>query len=154
MQSRVIAVALTASALAATVAGCGGGSKGLSKADLDTKANAICKSVTTKIDAVKQPADLLSNANSASSYFDQVLPLAQDGTKQLKALKPASDVKSAWNAYIAAQVAETNALQAVRVKADKKDPSGVSDLQTVVPPLSKTVTSTANAVGATGCADN
>jgi hypothetical protein len=150
---RFAASALVVGTAAVTIVGCGGGSKGLAKADLDTKANAICKSVTTKIDAVKQPSDLLTNANSAAAYFDKVVPLAQDGTKQLQSLKPADAVKSDWNAYVAAQVAETNALAAVKTKADKHDASGVADLQKVQP-LSAKVTSTANAVGATACADN
>jgi hypothetical protein len=148
-----VAAVLVVTAIGASIAGCGGGSKGLSKADLDTKANAICKTGGDKIKAVPAPSTTdIQDATKAAAYFDKIVPIAQDATNQLAALKPADDVKADWDAFIIAQKNATALLVSIQHKADVKDRSGLSDL-TKYPALDQAVNTAADKVGATGCND-
>jgi hypothetical protein len=138
----------------AAVAGCGGGSKALSKADLDAKANSICQAGGDRIKAVPAPSNAdIQDATKAAAYFDKIVPIATDVTNQLAGLKPADDVKSDWDAFISAQKTETAAFVSIQHKADAKDPSGLTDLAKIQP-LDTAVNTAADKVGATGCNDS
>jgi hypothetical protein len=137
-------------ALGVSVAGCSS-SKPLSKADLDTKANALCQAAGNKIKTIPTPSNI-RDATQAAAYFDKVVPIITDVTNSLANLKPADDVKADWNAFITAQKAETAAFVSIQHKADVKDSSGLTDLEKV-PPLDQAVNAAATTVGATGCSD-
>lgn len=148
-----VGAVLAVAALSATVAGCGGGSKTLSKADLATKANAICKAGGDKLNAITPPSNI-QDATQAAAFLDKVVPVISDVTNQLAALKPASDIKADWDAFITAQKAESAEFVAVQHKADAKDATGLTDLTSKVPALEQTVNTAAAKVGATGCSSS
>ena len=142
---------LLVTALGISSAGCSS-SKPLSKADLDTKANALCQGAGNKIKTIPTPTNI-QDATQAAAYFDKVVPIITDVTNKLAGLKPAADVKTDWDAFITAQKAETAAFVSIQHKADVKDSSGLTDLAKV-PPLDQAVNATATKVGATGCSNS
>lgn len=93
-------VALAAAALGGgLLAGCGGDDNGggLSKADLAKKADAICVKYNAQQKALPDPTDEASTI----AYFDKLRPITEAQGKELKALKPADDVKATWNGLLA-----------------------------------------------------
>jgi hypothetical protein len=133
------------------VAGCGGGgSKTLSKADLAKQAGDICAKANKDISAVKPPTNL-QDANAAAAYFAKVVPIGEAAMKKLEGLKPPADDKAAWDDYVAKQRAETDLLVSIFHKAQKKDRTGLTDLQKV-PALDSQVNAAAKKAGVPGCA--
>jgi hypothetical protein len=149
MNTKKVGIALAAAALAVGLTACGSSSdKELSKTDLVAKANAICKTATATGNKIKAPASL-DNPTTAAAYFDKVAPLVEKEDHDLRALKPDSDVKADWNAYLTAEGKAVALLAKVTRKAHAKDPSGVTDLQnaTTGPP----VQAAARKLGMTEC---
>jgi hypothetical protein len=143
-------------ALGAAAAGCGGSSSGggssaLTKTQIDAKADAICTSESTAGEAVPTPSNI-QDAKQAATYFDQVDPIIANATAKLSALKPDSAVATDWNAFIAVRKQETALIHTIRMKADAKDPSGLTELQNSTA-LSQKVDTAATTVGATSCAE-
>jgi hypothetical protein len=143
-----LAVPMAAASLG--LAACGGSSDKLSKDDLAKKANAICAKTEKAGKAIAAPKDITDPAQAAA-YFDKVAPLTHKETTDLQALKPADEVKDDWKAFTDAEAKADAVVQGVKTKADKKDPSGLQDLQKITG-LSATVSNAAKKVGATGCA--
>lgn len=157
-------VRLTAGALAAVaVSACGGGnsggssdggagggsSAGLSRADLDARANAICSAEVASGQAVPPPARG-ATTQQAAAYFDRIVPIIADATAKLAALQPQSALVPAWTRFVSLREQETETLEAVQHAADAGDTSYTSDLATRAGfghPLAKA----ARAVGATAC---
>jgi hypothetical protein len=133
------------------VAGCGGGgSKSLSRAGLAKRAGDICAKANKDISAVKPPANV-RDAKAAADYFAKVVPIGEAAMKKLEALKPPADDRAAWNDYVAKQRAETDLLVSIFHKAQKRDRTGLTDLQKV-PALDSQVNAAARKAGVPGCA--
>jgi hypothetical protein len=145
-------LALGALTGALAVTGCGGGSKSLSKADLAKQAGDICAKASKDISAIQPPSNL-QDASAAAAYFSKVAPIGENAMKKLKALKPPDSDKDAWNTYISKQQAETDLIVQLFHKAQKKDRSGLQDLQKV-PALDRQVNAAAKAAGVPGCASS
>jgi hypothetical protein len=135
--------------LAFGLSACGGGSKGLSKAQLDAKANAICKTAEAKLNAIPQPTNAM-DPKAVAAYFDKVQQLATDMSTRLDALKPASDVKSEWESFIALDDQAVALFSKIRHEADTKDPSTYTDL-TGLGPLATKVDAAAAKAGVADC---
>ena len=69
------------------VAGCGGGSGRLSKAEYAKRADAICTKYNAKLKALARPTSI----SALPDYVDKALPLARKGDEELRALKPPKD---------------------------------------------------------------
>jgi hypothetical protein len=120
---------LVVAALAVGLAACGSSSdKTLSKSDLVAKANAICSKATEAGKKIAPPTSLDDPAVVAA-YFDKVIPLTKKEVKDLNDLKPASDIKDDYDAYLAALGKAETLVEKVQKKAHAKDPSGKTDLQ-------------------------
>jgi hypothetical protein len=147
--ARIAAVTL---ALGAGLSACGSSSSssGLSRSKLIAQADAICSATQKAATAVKAPASF-TDAQVAAAYFDQIGPITDKETSDLKALSPAGDVKTDWNAFIAKQVAANDLLQTIKQKADAKDPSGLQDLSKVQA-AGTAVAGAATKLGAKTCA--
>jgi hypothetical protein len=122
---------------------------GLSKSDLISKANAICKRGTKEGTAIKPPASL-NDAAVAAAYFDKVEAVTKKETADLKALKPASDVKADYNAFTTAQQTAEDLVEQITAKAHAKDASGQADIAKLGP-LGKKVNAAAKKLGANDC---
>ena len=122
--------------LAIAVAGCGGGGGGggetLSKADFQTKANAICKKVNSDIDKLGAP----SNFEEIPAFTDKAVAITDDALNKLNDLKPPKEFQDDWSQWLdygsqlhdtadelkaAAKNKDEKALQAAGVKADARD---------------------------------
>ncbi|MDX6688828.1 MAG: hypothetical protein QOG15_285 [Solirubrobacteraceae bacterium] len=119
---------------------CGGSDKKsgdtLSKSELATKATTICKAATEKGNKIQTPSNL-ADANAAAAYFTKLVDLTQKQTDDLKALNPADDIKTDWDAYIAQQQKATDLLKRTRDAAKSKDVSGLTNFQTEAPQIQK-----------------
>jgi hypothetical protein len=141
---------VTAGAFSIAIAACGSsGSRGLSRSELITKANAICSTARTAVNAIPTPSSFQDAL--AAGYFDRLTPIVDKETVGLKALKPDSSVSADWNAFVALRLSQTSLLDTVRHKADTKDPSSIRDLQTAQAG-GKQLTDAAGKFGADGCA--
>jgi hypothetical protein len=110
MNRNVVGALVGAFVLVAT--GCGG-STPLSRAQLVRQANAICMRRTARIAAVQR-----SSKGNAKAFMSAALPVASRTLDELKALKPPTSMKGAYDRFIAgerAQVAQAeSALVAFR----------------------------------------
>jgi hypothetical protein len=146
-----LAASGTAIAVLLVASGCGGGGASkLSQADLAKKAGPICLKASRDIVAVPQPANLVQDANAAATYFEKIVPIADQTMKSLRALKPSDRLKSAWNAYLAKQQQEVDAFHKILDKAKAKDASGVQDLRNLGT-LDNQVNAAAHAAGVPAC---
>jgi hypothetical protein len=139
------------------LAGCGSSSSGgggLTRLELDARANTLCREATDAVKAVGAlPPDFQTNPVSAAAYLDKVGPITDKTVIALAALIPDSSVRSQWADFIAKNRAAQQALDNARVKAHRDDPSGLQDFRAATGPLTQTVDASALAVGATACAD-
>lgn len=90
---------LSAVALAATVlvaSGCGSSSKPLTRAELTMKANAICKTVTTKLASktIKTQQDIGRVAGELASF-------EQTALTDLSKLVPPAELENDWKQFVA-----------------------------------------------------
>ena len=149
-------IVLIAIAACLGVAACGSsddsssGDGTLSRSELAAKADAICKTGADAVKTVTAPANV-ADANDAAEYFGKLVPLHQQQTDSLAALKPDADAKADWDAFIAAQNADQQLLDTILAKAKAKDASGQADLQKIAPQAEK-FSAAAKKVGANGCA--
>jgi hypothetical protein len=156
MNSRsIVAATALATTVGLTLSACGGGSSGLTRTALATKADAICKSVNAKLDAIPAPSESgIQDAPTAAAYFDKLLPIVTSAQSQVEALKPDGDAKADWDAFVAAEAASTNLLKTVDAKAHAADRTGLTDLQTDGPKTDAAVNAAAQKIGATSCDDS
>ena len=143
----LLGLALPALALAS----CGSSSdSGLSKTKLAAKANAICANYNKQAKALKQPSNINDPAQAAA-YFQAAHDLAKKQSDEFGSLKPASDVKTQWNTFIAAYDAGTAYLQQLADAATAKDATKGQTLVAGFPAVSNKVNTAADAFGATTC---
>jgi hypothetical protein len=88
LRGRLVGMAIALTLMAAPLAGCGGGSKPLSKVDFVRKADAICSSAITRFNAVTQPADG-APASEYAAYVAKTLAIIEPAMQQLGALTAA-----------------------------------------------------------------
>lgn len=91
---RLAAIALAATTMAIT--GCGGSAKPLTHAELVSKANAICKTVTAKFatKSANSVKDIARIAPELASFEQQAL-------SELSKLVPPANLESDWKQFIA-----------------------------------------------------
>ena len=143
-----------AATLALAVAGCGSSSKSLSKADLDAKVNAICKTENAQQAKIKVPPDFTTNPTAAATYLTALDNNVGSTVSQLKGLKADSSVKSQYDAYIADVEHAQSLLKTALAKAKAKDRTGLQTVQQLGNYLTNTVHPAEKALGFTTCAGN
>lgn len=131
--NRIATIALIALAACFGLAACGGSDDKssedapLSRGEIASKADAICKTGETDAQAVTAPASF-ADADDAAAYFAKIVPLHQKQTDDLAALKPDAGAKADWDAFMATQEANQALLDTILAKAKAKDPTGQQDL--------------------------
>ncbi len=123
----------------------------LSRSELATKADAICKTGETDAETVTAPANL-DDANDAAAYFEEVVPLHQKQTDSLAALEPDDDAKADWDAFMKAQNDNQALLEQILAKAKAKDATGQQDLQKFTTSNSQAFAAAAKKIGSAECA--
>lgn len=92
-----VAAMLAIAMLAPGLAACGSEDK-LSKAELATKANAICTDFDKRIAEVPQPR--ARNPELAAAYYAQTRPIVSEMADRLEKLEPEDSVKKDWETYV------------------------------------------------------
>ncbi len=121
-----IPVALVAALVTVGLSACGGGDDkkdggdGLAKAELVKQANAICKATNDASDKIKAPTDINDPAQAAP-YFKSLAELGHKLDDQLKALKPATEVKADYDAFLAEEKKAVDLVQGLADAAAAKD---------------------------------
>lgn len=115
---------LAAAMLAATtvaIAGCGGSEKPLTHAELVSKANTICKTVTTKF-ATKSAKSVQDIARIAP----ELAALEQKALSELSKLVPPANLESDWKQFVAGAelLAENTSKLGEYAKADNLKAAG------------------------------
>jgi hypothetical protein len=107
----------------ALIAGCGGGSSSLTADEFRSQADAICADYNTQSDALADPT-------SAAEYLPalkKILPLQTAELTKLKALKPPSDLKGAFDEALALLDKQSAALTTATTRIE-----GGEDPETVI----------------------
>ena len=128
--------------LGVAVAGCGGGSS------FASQASSICKTYNAKINALGQP----SNPSEIPAFLDKVVPLFQQGTAKLAALKPPSDKTSQAQQWISTLQQEVTVTQQAQTLAHGGNTNQAVTLLQREQQLNDTGKAQAKALGATECA--
>jgi hypothetical protein len=142
-------ITVCAAVAALIVAGCGG-SDGLSKSQLASKANAICKKYSEEGKKLGQPD--LTDPDKAKDYFSKATDLAGKQQDELKKLTPADDIKADYAKLTKATGDATQLLSDLADAAEAKDQKKGVQLVQKLTPLSAAVNSAAKGIGADACA--
>jgi outer membrane PBP1 activator LpoA protein len=142
-------VAALAAALA--LAGCGGGSHGLSTRALAAKANAICARYAKEGDRLTAPKDI-TDPRQALAFFARAHDIAARQQAELVKLVPAKAAKAPYAAMTSATGRATRLLDDLAAAARANDANQGANLLGRLQPDSDAVDRTARALGAGRCA--
>jgi hypothetical protein len=141
---RLAAIVLMGVTLA--VSGCGSSSKPLTRAELTTKANAICKTVTAKLASktIKTQQDIARVAPELASF-------EQSALNELSKLVPPAELEADWKAFVsgAQTLAENTSKLGEYAKAN--DLKAAKGLITSSVAVQKQMTATAKRDGLKDC---
>ena len=141
MRPLVRPAALLSLTAALALAGCGGSS-------YPSSADSICKQYNKKINAVPRP----TSTAGLSGYIVQVTPLFHQAIAKLKAVKPPSDKKAAYDRYVTALNREATTLDQAGGIAKTNTRQAIGLLLTAQQQLSSEEKSQAKAAGLKTCA--
>lgn len=146
MRWRATTLALS---MAATLllAACGGSDR-LSKAELVTKADAICKATRDKLTALPQ----LQAGADLVAYARKTTAIAQNTLDQLRALKPPSNLEKPYKTYQNVVVRAIAATNELADPAIQKNPTRLRQLQLANQSLSVQARAAAQTIGFKVCA--
>lgn len=136
------------------VAGCGGGSSpaALSKPDYVSKAEAICTTATTALNALTPP----TAASGLAGYLDSTVKAASSATDALQALRPpaadAAALKTKFTGPLAAQVASVKKLIPLYDQAAKAANPQAALAEVPAPQLPRPDTAYLTSYGMPACA--
>lgn len=147
MPSTRAAAIAALSTLALSLTACGGSDDTLSKSELTSKGNAICKDIEAKVKGVKTPTDVAGIAD----YSAKIAPYTAELTSRLKALKPADDVKSDWNTLTSSLAKSSDAFKSIGAQVKAKDQAGLQKASADIDAASKQTTAAAKKLGLSTC---
>lgn len=155
MRSRTILCTALAG-LAVLAAGCGDdgsldpakeqAARPLTRAELNKRADAICARFTAQADKV-QPT--LDSTEGASRFYGQLAAISRKRIAALQRLRPADDVRSDFEAFIAASDKATDAIDQVAAKGRTGDEDGVDAVDVAGP--TEAAKQATQQLGATAC---
>jgi iron uptake system EfeUOB component EfeO/EfeM len=140
MKKTIASIALLC-AVGLTAAGCGSDDdKTLSAADLKSKAEAICTSVSTDQQKL-----------ASASKWDEITPRGQKAMDELRALTPPDDLKDKYTAYLDAQQKLVDESEPLAQAMKANDAAKAQELQTSLAKLNATADAAAVAAGIPAC---
>ena len=143
-------------ALAAT--GCGGGSSSggttvsaLTAAQWREQADAICKDISTRQDALPEPA----GSSEVQAYLEKILPLGQEQVNRVRALVPPAELQSLQSQAIANLEEAISVVQKAidRIKGGEDPEKVVSELTPEIERISAEGDRLASEAGLKECGD-
>lgn len=144
---------LFALVLAIVVAGCGGGGGGgdrLSKDEYVAQADAICKEVEQKGDAIEEPTSL----EDVGRFVDEALPVFDDGLDRLRELRPPAELQDAVDDWLATGNETRDLLEELKDVAGDGDAAKVQELGGKGEDLDKKSDDLARQIGLEECAND
>jgi hypothetical protein len=109
---------------AVVLAACGGGSDRLTKAELITQGDAVCKTFSDKAGPIGQDITAAPSADNLSQYataFGQLETVFSDMIDGLKALSPPEADQSTWDSITSGLTNELAALREAKTAAEGGD---------------------------------
>lgn len=132
--------------VALAVAGCGGPSATLSRAQLAAKVNAACGSYAKASTAIQQPSNVVSDLGAAAAYLEKLKPLVEAEHAAIGSLKPPAELRTQFDRFRAASTHQLGLFESALSKAQARDPGSLRDLltaarykQSVMVPLERTL---------------
>ncbi len=116
---RVPSTAAALSAAVVVAAGCGGGSQPLSREELITKGDALCREAAQRFAEIQ--AQRPATANEAADQTDELIDVSKDEVDGLRELDPPDDLKPSLERYIAAREAVIEVFERGRDAAENQD---------------------------------
>jgi len=136
-------------ALVLVAAGCGGGSKTLSKEEYGTQLNKICSDLNAKNKAIGDPNSIAEVATKGPKLLDAF----DNAIADVKKLKPPAEIKDAAARFISLGEQERGLISDLIDAAKKKDDAKINELGSKIDPLDKESNDIAkNQRGAPACA--
>jgi hypothetical protein len=135
-------------AVAGLVAGCGGGSGRLSKAEYGKRADAICTKYNAKLKALARPTSI----SALPDYVDKALPLARKGDDELRALKPPKDEEQMAKEWLDQNDSVVGSMERLRDAAKKSDRAGIQTALNEATSSNQTANRLARRLGLRVCA--
>ena len=136
--------------MALAIAGCGGSSGTLSRAQLAAKVDAACSSYAKASSAIPQPSNVASDVGAAAVYLQKLRPLVESEHAAIAGLKPPPALRAQFDLFLAASTHQLGLFESALSKAQAHDPSSFRDLltatrykQSVMVPLERTLGITA-----------
>jgi hypothetical protein len=134
--------------IAGLVAGCGGGSGRLSKAEYAKQADAICTKYNTKLKALARPTGI----SELPAYVDRALPLARKGDDELRALEPPKDEEQTAKEWLDQNDSVVGSMERLRDAAKKGDRAGIQTALNEATSANHTANGLARQLGLNVCA--
>jgi hypothetical protein len=134
--------------VAAVLAGCGGGSGRLSKAEYAKRADAICTKYNAKLKALARPTSI----SALPDYVDEALPLARKGDDELRALKPPKDEEQTARDWLEQNDSVVGSMARLRDAAKKGDRAGIQTALNEATSANRTANGLARRLGLRVCA--
>lgn len=157
--SRRTALAVLVTALPFGLAACGGGSKDaadavpagpLTRAQLATKADAICAAARTEAQGIPAPKSA-KNTNTAAAYFAKLAPISHGEAESFGKLEADADAKFDWAMVVSGQQQIAGAFDAIVTKTQGGKRIGATDYAAALKASQPFLEATAK-IGANGCA--
>lgn len=132
----------------AIVAGCGGGSGRLSKAEYAKRSDAICTKYNAKLKALARPTSI----GALPDYVDKALPLARKGDDELRGLKPPKDEERTAKEWLDQNDSVVGSMERLRDAAKKGDRAGIQTALNEATSANQTANRLARRLGLRVCA--
>jgi hypothetical protein len=129
-------------------AGCGSGSKRLSREEYSKQADAVCAKYNAKIKALGQPGSI----RALPGYVDKALPIARKGTDELRGLKPPKDEEKTAKEWLDQNDSVVGAMERLRDAAKHADRTGVQAALTDASSANRAANGFARQLGLRVCA--
>jgi hypothetical protein len=142
---RLLALAVL---IAGLLAGCGGGSGRLSKAEYVKRADAICAKYNAKLKALARPTSI----GALPDYVDKALPLARRGDDELRSLKPPKDEEQTAKEWLDQNDSVVGSMERLRDAAKKGDRAGIQTALNEATSANQTANRLARRLGLRVCA--
>ncbi len=148
IRTQRLAVAVGTAAI--VLSGCGGGSKSLSKGDLVSKANAICKQGNAELTKVPRPK--VNTPTLTAAYFTKILAVGKREDAKLSALKPPKELKSGYDEFLAGNATAESYVGQIIAAAKARDSAKAKQLFAAIAKKTKAYNAKATKLGLTTCA--
>ena len=152
-RTRLIPIAVSAVAIAASGAGCGGSGKTqVTAAGLVQKGDQICRTEQAKFDRIQSVP--LGNASDAADQTKALVQVAEEANSQLGGLEPPEALRGPLDAYLSARDRAVDQMKRGQDAAENQDSSAYAAAQAAVVQTAPARRKLARALGLKSCSSS